>query len=479
MVKDTRLYDLLNVECDAPQVTIKKAFHAAALRCHPDKNNHSEESKKQFQEISKAYEVLSDPKSREMYDRYGTTDESAIASQEPFGEGMSFYSGGNPMHMFGTSAGDLFAQFFNSSGDAGPSFGFGSRFDGFGNSAQAHGARDGHMRTGPDIKHYLKCNLSDLYQGKKTKLGLNRMRVCSSCDGKGGMRVASCRTCKGQGEVVKTRRVGPMVQTMSSTCNSCHGTGTFIKDSDLCFVCKGSGVSKERKIFDVEVKAGMTHNQVIVLPGEADEVIETSHGLIKVQPGDVVIVIDLVKNTQFQVVNDHDLVLKNCEVPLKTCLCGGEIMIEGHPSGKIIKLSIIPNELLKPSCFKTVEGLGMPKVIANSDHANIAGTDIDGYGNLYVQFQVKFPERLEDTTITKLQEILEQDPNVKKEDESDQKRIDDAVTNSDGAVEVEEHVLSDFVPDYKNFKEFKRSRSNRSDSRKRRRCNDDDDCIVS
>ena len=121
----------------------------------------------------------------------------------------------------------------------------------------------------------------------------------------------------------------------------------------------------------------------------------------------------------------------------------------------------------------------MPKVIANSDHANIAGTDIDGYGNLYVQFQVKFPERLEDTTITKLQEILEQDPNVKKEDESDQKRIDDAVTNSDGAVEVEEHVLSDFVPDYKNFKEFKRSRSNRSDSRKRRRCNDDDDCIVS
>ena len=88
MVKDTRLYDLLNVECDASQVTINKAFHAAALRCHPDKNNHSEESKKQFQEISKAYEVLSDPKSREMYDRYGTTDESAIASQEPFGEGM-------------------------------------------------------------------------------------------------------------------------------------------------------------------------------------------------------------------------------------------------------------------------------------------------------------------------------------------------------------------------------------------------------
>ncbi|KAL3230101.1 J domain-containing protein APJ1 [Nakaseomyces bracarensis] len=476
MVKDTKLYDLLNVEVTATAADIKKAFRLAALKCHPDKNNHSEESKEKFQEISKAYEVLSDEKKRALYDTYGTADESMIASHMSSDDddemnATFFNHPADPLHMFGTSAGDLFAQFFNNSG-SGPSFGFNqgkydsfSNFNGFGQRTD--------MRAGPDIKHYLKCVLSDLYLGKKTKLGLNRMRICKQCDGKGGMKSVACRSCNGQGEIVKTRRMGPMVQTFSSTCNSCRGSGSYIRKADICSKCSGTGVYKERKIFDVEVNPGMSNEQMIVLPGEADEVLETSHGLMKVRPGDVVIVIDIIKDKKFEIVNEHDLVLRNYQVPLKTCLCGGEVYIEDHPSGKLIKLSIIPNELLKSSTFKTLEGLGMPKPAKNYGSSNSSTTEIEGYGNLYVQFQIKFPERLEDDTIASLQDVLDKDPNIVRETQNESQRLEHII-NVDGTVEVEEHVLSDFVPNYREFKEYKNN-----DNKKRKTNDNNEDCTVS
>lgn len=489
MVKTTHLYDLLNIHATASQSEIKKAFRLAALKYHPDKNNHSEESKEKFQEISKAYEVLSDERKRSLYDAYGTVDEAAITGNhmssdddDAMHDSFFSHSGSDPLHMFGASAGDLFAQFFNNS-SSGPSFGFSqgsnSKFD---RSSSGGFARRDDMRTGPDIKHYLKCTLSDLYVGKKTKLGLNRMRICTHCDGKGGMQTVACRTCNGQGEVVKTRRLGPMVQTVSSTCNSCKGTGTYVRKNDICPQCGGSGVYKERKIFDVEVIPGMSNEQMIILSGEADEVLETSHGLMKVHPGDVVIVIDVVRDKKYEIVNEHDLVLRNCRIPLKTCLCGGDVYIEGHPSGKLIKLSIIPNELLKTQKFKTVEGLGMPKPAKQYGTANSSTTssEIEGYGNLYVQFEIKFPDKLEDETISKLEQVLNGDANIARETENDAKRLDDIVTNGDGTVEVEEHVLSDFVPNYKEFKEYKRDRSESARKRKRNdNYDNNDDCTVS
>lgn len=488
MVKDTQLYDLLNVQVTASQSEIKKAFRLAALKWHPDKNNHSEESKEKFQEISKAYEILSDDRKRSIYDTYGTVDEAAIAANQMSSDDdddmhAAFFghASGDPLNMFGTSAGDLFAQFFNNS-SSGPSFGFPQGSSSKGNRFSSSGsfAPRNEMRTGPDIKHYLKCALTDLYLGKKTKLGLNRMRICKQCDGKGGVKTVTCRSCNGQGEIVKTRRMGPMVQTFSSTCNSCKGTGTYIRKADICPKCTGSGVYKERKIFDVEVNPGMSNEQMIVLPGEADEVLETSHGLMKVHPGDVVIVIDIIEDNKYDLVNDHDLVLRNYQFPLKTCLCGGDVYIEDHPSGKLIKLSIIPNELLKTPAFKTVEGLGMPKPSKNYGTTNTStSTEIEGYGNLYIQFQIKFPEKLEDDTISKLQQALDTDPNIAKESANDTKRLEDIISDSDGTVEVEEHVLSDFVPNYKEFKEYKRRSSGSESDRKRKKYNNNEDCTVS
>ena len=78
MQQNTSLYDSLNVTAAASTSEIKKAYRNAALKYHPDKNNHTEESKRKFQEICQAYEILKDNRLRALYDQYGTTDEVLI-----------------------------------------------------------------------------------------------------------------------------------------------------------------------------------------------------------------------------------------------------------------------------------------------------------------------------------------------------------------------------------------------------------------
>lgn len=122
MQQNTSLYDSLNVTAAASTSEIKKAYRNAALKYHPDKNNHTEESKRKFQEICQAYEILKDNRLRALYDQYGTTDEVLIQEQQaqaqrqqagPFSSSSNFDT--EAMSFPDLSPGDLFAQFFNSS----------------------------------------------------------------------------------------------------------------------------------------------------------------------------------------------------------------------------------------------------------------------------------------------------------------------------------------------------------------------------
>lgn len=443
MVKDTRLYDVLNVSPEASAVEIRKAYRLLALKHHPDKNNHSEESKSKFLEVNEAYEILIDEKKRSLYDQYGTIDENAIQQSMPQEDPVmsSFFNTGSPMGMgMGMSAGDLFASFFDKMSS--PSFG--------GKKTKKS------MDHGPDIKHDLKCTLSSLYEGKNTKLGLNHRRVCKACKGRGSMKVRTCKACRGRGQQSRSRQMGPMMQTWTQTCSDCNGMGTFTKDSDVCRDCEGEGCIRERKIFDVEVKPGMCQGQQIILPGEADEVIKTRYGNETVIPGDVIITIIQIKDPKFQRVNRNgcDLMVRNCKIPLVTSLCGGKLSIDGHPNGKLINVTILPGELIKPNHFKSIENLGMPRYEEKRAP--------EGYGNLYIQFQVEFPETLASETLTKLKQVLDEDPNVKKQVTAEDKDVCERV---DDCIEMEEHVLSNFVPD---FDDLMRNEETGKRSKKRR-----------
>jgi DnaJ family protein A protein 2 len=112
--KDTRLYDVLEIQPGASEQEIKKAYRKLAMRYHPDKNAHSPEAADKFKEVGHAYEILSDPQKRQIYDQYG---EEGLNGDGGMGGGMS--------------AEDLFSQFFGGMGG-----GMGGMFSGGGSQSQ-------------------------------------------------------------------------------------------------------------------------------------------------------------------------------------------------------------------------------------------------------------------------------------------------------------------------------------------------------
>ncbi|WOL10204.1 hypothetical protein Cni_G18958 [Canna indica] len=190
----TKYYEVLGVPKSASQDELKKAYRKAAIRNHPDKGGDPEK----FKELAQAYEVLSDPEKREIYDSYG---------EDALKEGMGGGGGGDFHNPF-----DIFEQFFG-----GGSFGGGS-------------SRGRRQRKGEDVVHTLKVSLEDLYNGTSKKLSLSRNVLCRKCKGVGSKSGASgrCYGCHGTGMRTVTRQIGlGMIQQMQHVCPECRGSGFF------------------------------------------------------------------------------------------------------------------------------------------------------------------------------------------------------------------------------------------------------------
>eukprot|EP01114_Cavostelium_apophysatum_P012483 TRINITY_DN27_c1_g1_i2.p1 TRINITY_DN27_c1_g1~~TRINITY_DN27_c1_g1_i2.p1 ORF type:complete len:261 (+),score=53.63 TRINITY_DN27_c1_g1_i2:129-911(+) len=215
MVKETELYERLEIPPTATVDEIKKAYKKLAIKHHPDKNQNNPEAAEKFKEIGEAYEILSDEKKRQTYDKYGKE---------------ALKEGGFHAH----NAEDIFSQFFGGGG-------FGSFFGG--------GGRQG-PKKGENIAHELQVTLEDLYKGKTSKLAVQRNIICSKCSGSGakpGVEVGKCKSCEGRGVKIIIKQMGPMIQQMQSVCNDCGGKGETVKEADKCTECKGKKVIKDKK----------------------------------------------------------------------------------------------------------------------------------------------------------------------------------------------------------------------------------------
>lgn len=355
MVKDTKYYDILGVEFSCTEAQLKTAYKKGALKHHPDKNAHNPDAADKFKDLSKAYEVLSDPQKRQLYDQYGE-------------EGLE--QGG--MGSGGMAAEDLFAQFF----------GGGSAFGGmFGGGMREQGPKK--ART---IAHVHKVSLEDIYRGKVSKLALQKSVICSSCDGRGGKEgaVKTCAGCNGAGMKTMMRQMGPMVQRFQTICPDCQGEGESIRDRDKCKKCAGKKTVVERKVLHVHVDRGVKSGQKIEFRGEGDQI----PGAL---PGDVVFEIDQKPHARFQR-KDDDL-FYHAEIDLLTALAGGQIYIE-HLDERWLTVNIFPGEPITPGTIKTIKGQGMPSYRHHD------------FGNLYIQFDVKFPDKTQVQNLELLEQVL-------------------------------------------------------------------------
>lgn len=356
MVKETELYDILEIPPDAQPQDIKKAYRKLAIKYHPDKNPNNPEAEAKFKEISEAYEILSDEKKRQTYDQFG---------KEALREGG--------MH----SATDIFEQFFGASP-------FSSFFGGGNNS------RRGPQKT-EDIVHEIPVTLEDLYNGKTSKLAVTKNIVCAKCSGSGtksGSNAGKCTKCEGRGIRLIIKQIGPgMIQQMQTVCPDCNGKGETISEEDKCKNCKGKKVVKDKKVLHVYIEKGMKHGQKIVFSGESDE----APG---VEPGDIIFVLTEKKHEVFKR-NGNDLIMEY-KIPLIEALCGFSFTIK-HLDDRVLFVRSEKGDIIKPNDVRMIPEEGMPTHKRPFEK-----------GNLYIQFSVIFPEHgsLTDKQIQGLEAIL-------------------------------------------------------------------------
>lgn len=348
-VDNNGFYELLGVEKDVDDNTLKKTYRKLAMKHHPDRGG----DPAKFQEIQQAYDVLSDENKRKVYDRYG---------KEGIDEGRGDGGGGGGE--------DIFSQMFGGGGRRGPSG----------------------PPKGEDVMHRLGVTLTDLYKGKTVKLKMTRRVLCSECKGSGckpGSKASVCPDCKGRGMRVVVRQLGPgMITQQQMVCDTCSGTGEIIKAADRCPACKGKKVAQEQTQLEVNIDPGMKNNQKIKLTEMGDQ----EPGKVA---GDVVFVLTQKEHAKFTR-KGNDLLLKQ-DISLVDALCGNPFAIE-HLDGR--KIQVIPSGMIRPGDLKSIEQEGMPTWKRPFEK-----------GTLVVQFKVIFPVdgALSTSDLDTLREVLPPD----------------------------------------------------------------------
>ena len=288
-------YEVLGVNKNATEDEIKKAYRKLAKKYHPDANpDNKEEAEAKFKEVNEAYENLSDPQKRRMYDQFGANGPQGVGGQGgPFGQG-GYYS-------YSSSGFDNFGDF----GDLGDIFSsiFGG---GFGGGRTSSSKRNGPSK-GADLNVRMEITFEQSYLGVEKEIVITRDEECNHCHGTGakpGTSPIKCPTCHGTGQVTQVQNtiLGQMQTTR--TCSACHGTGEIINEP--CENCRGKGTVRKQPKIKVKIPAGIDDNQTVVLRGEGEP------GKKGGAKGDLYITIKVKRHSIFTRKGNNVL----CEIPI-------------------------------------------------------------------------------------------------------------------------------------------------------------------
>ena len=356
----TDYYEILGVPRDASAEQVKKAYRRLAMKLHPDVATEDGASER-FKQVAEAYEVLADPKKRDIYDRGG----------DPLGGGMGGFNGG-----FGAGGFDftnLVDAMFGQQGTRGPR----SR-----------------VRRGQDALVRLDLELAEAAFGTTKPLRVDTAVLCPRCSGSGaqeGSQPVRCSTCHGQGEVTHVQRsfIGDIRTTQP--CPTCRGYGTVIPNP--CVECSGDGRVRSARTINVKIPAGVSTGNRIHL---------AAHG--EVGPGggpagDLYVELHVANHEVFR--RDGDDLEVVVKIPMTAAALGTEVTVvtleadlpDADPDTTTVAVSVPAGT--QSGTRVALEGRGVPRLRAN------------GRGQLGVTLLVQTPTRIDGEQADLLRQLAE------------------------------------------------------------------------
>ena len=261
-------YEVLGVDRNADEATIKKAYRVLAKKYHPDANPGDKEAEKKFKEASEAYAVLSDAEKRKQYDQFG---HAAFDGSAGGGAGGFDFSGMDMGDIFG----DIFGDFF-------------------GGGSRSRRANNGPMK-GANIRTSIRITFEEAVFGCEKEIELVLKDECKTCHGSGakpGTSPVTCSKCGGSGQVVMTQQsLFGMVRNVT-VCPDCKGKGKIIKEK--CPDCYGTGYISNRKKIKVSIPAGIDNGQRVRLAGKGEP------GINGGERGDILVEVSISRDPVFE-----------------------------------------------------------------------------------------------------------------------------------------------------------------------------------
>jgi molecular chaperone DnaJ len=331
-------YELLGVGREAGDAEIKRAFRRLARELHPDVSD-APDAADRFKEIAEAYEVLSNPETRELYDRFGR------AGLRRGGYSPTDFDIGN--------LSDIFSAFF-------------------GEGLFGQGAAGRRATRGADLGAGVEISLAAAYTGTTVHVPVRVVATCDRCDGSGaepGTSPETCPTCGGAGVVQQVSQsvFGQFVR--QSACGRCRGTGRIVQTP--CERCGGDGRIAEDRTLDVEVPAGIHDGQQIRMTGVGHA------GTPGAPPGDVYVEVHV--RSDERLARDGDDLVVATEITMIDAALGITVSVP-TPEGE---LDVEFPAGTQPGDIRTVRDRGMPSLRTGRR------------GDLRVQVEVAVPRRLD------------------------------------------------------------------------------------
>ncbi len=350
-------YEVLGVDRDADQRTIKRAFLKKARSVHPDVSDDPDAEEK-FKELNEAYSVLSDEQKRANYDRFGTADGA--------GSGYVDFS-----DIFGGMGGmdDIFSSIFGGGASGG----------------STRGRRE--RRRGRDMAISMAVSLEDAALGCEKTISFDRLAPCEACDGSGletGAKEVQCSRCHGSGYVTTVQRSFLGQVQSSSPCPACHGEGTVIDHP--CKECGGEGRHAKHEKIELEIPAGVATGRQLRMSGYGEA------GFRGEPAGDLIVNIQVEEHERFQRRGD-DLYCA-VDVSMTQAALGCTVLVDGIMPDESVEVEIPAGTQYGETV--SVDGYGMPRIGGGGAR-----------GRFFAQVRVNVPRRLTADQKDKLQAFAE------------------------------------------------------------------------